>query len=1046
MTSFPGKLNRFRPGLLALLLAAVPAAADDAQRAALAFFEKEVRPILVKRCHECHSGKMQKGGLRTDHLGYLKTGGDTGPAIVPGKPEESPLIEAVRRENPDFQMPPKTKLPDAEIAVLEKWIKIGAPWPEDASDQAVVTAGGFTRKQRDYWFFQPVANVKPPKAGMNWARNDIDRFIARKHAEFKLTPAPEADRRELIRRACFDLHGLPPTAAQIDAFVTDPDPKAYEKLVDDLLASPRYGERWAQHWLDLVRYAESDGYNQDAYRPTVWRYRDYVIKSFNDDKPYDQFVREQLAGDEIAPDNPDVLIATAYLRHPVYEYNLRDIRGQWEVILADMTDTTGEVFLGLSMGCARCHNHKFDPILQRDYYRLRAFFTPVHWRVDLKLATPAEKRAHDEQLAKWENATADIRAKIDALTSEAIGKKVETWRKSFPEDLQAMTLKPEDERKPLERQLAGLCERQLKFAAGQFNATKDLKSDEAKKEYQALQAELKKFDKLKPKPLMEAFVATDAAAQAPPNTLDTRKGELEIPPGFPSVIAPDLPEITPTESSTGRRRALADWITRPDNQLATRVIVNRVWQYHFGRGIVASANEFGMLGDQPTHPGLLDRLTTKFVANGWRIKPLHREIMLSAAYRQTARREPDATIAKTDPANNYLWRFPPRRLDAEQARDAMLTVSGELDLKAGGPSVDGSGKRRSIYTRKKRNRPDDLLSALDMPAGFASASKRQSTTTPTQALQLLNGDWVLARAGKIASRAKNVDDAWLAVLGRPPRDEERKTAKAFLEKRMRAVEQERAQAKESGTEPPRGLFKIGGKHERLVTPAGAREGDDFTVEAIVNLEDIDKNAETRTLVTRWNGDKKSLGWSIDITGVKSRFQPRNILVQLVGEDKNGNRGYQIVVSNLRLPVKRRQHLVVQVAGSRREVTFTLRDLENPKAAAETATARMDDLSKLAHGDYPIVLGGQSVRRTTRQWNGEIEALRVVPGRVPADRLNDDPAKWEDGVVVWRAADKSGSRFVWEGVKGDALAHDPRRLAMTDLCQALLNSNEFFYLH
>ncbi len=1040
-----------RPGFYSLLQALTFAfvsisSADDAQRAALTFFENEVRPILVKRCHECHSGTKQKGGLRADHIGYLKTGGDTGPALIPGKPEASPLIEAVRHENPDFQMPPKKKLPDAEIAVLEKWIRIGAPWPEDASGQMVVTAGGFTRKQRGYWFFQPVTNVKPPMAGGKWARNDIDRFIARKHAELKLTPAPEADRRELIRRAYFDLHGLPPSAAQINAFAKDTNPKAYEKLVDALLASPRYGERWAQHWLDLVRYAESDGYNQDAYRPTVWRYRDYVIQSFNDDKPYDQFVREQLAGDEIAPDDPDVLIATAYLRHPVYEYNLRDIRGQWEVILADMTDTTGEVFLGLSMGCARCHNHKFDPILQRDYYRLRAFFTPVHWRVDMKLATPKEKRIHDEQLAKWETATAEIRAKIDALTREAISRKVETWRKSFPEDLQALTLKPENERAPLERQLAGFCERQLEFARGQFNATKDLKSDPAKKAYQELQAELKKFDHLKPKPLMEAFVATDAAAEAPPNTLDTRKGEMEIPPGFPSVVAPDLPTITPSKTSTGRRTALADWITRPDNQLATRVIVNRVWQYHFGRGIVASANEFGMLGDRPTHPGLLDHLTAKFVAGGWRLKPLHREIMLSATYRQTTRREPDTTIARVDPSNNLLWRFRPRRLDAEQARDAMLAVSGELDLKTGGPSADGTGTRRSIYTRKKRNRPDDLLAALDMPAGFASASKRQSTTTPTQALQLLNGEWVLARASKLASRAKSADDAWLAILGRLPRDEERRTAEAFLKQRVRATGRERARAAKSGTEASRGLFKIGSKRERLVTRVNAREGDDFTVEAIVNLEDIDQNAETRTLATRWNGDKKSLGWSIDVTGVKSRFQPRNILVQLVGEDKNGNPGYQIVASNLRLPVKRRQHLVVQVAGSRREVVFTLRDLEEPGATAETAIVPMNDLSKLGQGDYPIVLGGQSVRRITRQWNGEIEALRVAPGRIPEDRLSDNPAKWEDGLVLWRAADAPGPQFAWDGVEGDALASDPLRQAMTDLCQALLNSNEFFYLH
>lgn len=1026
-----------------LTFAVAPAVmADEALRAAMTFFEKEVRPILVKRCHDCHGDAKQKGGLRVDHIDFLKAGGKTGPALIPGKPDGSAMIEAVRYGNADFQMPPKSKLPDAEIAVLEKWIRIGAPWPDD--QKVVVTTGGFTEKQRAYWFFQPVAKVRNPDAGGKWAHNEIDRFIANKHAEMNLTPAPEADRRELARRAYFDLHGLPPGTAQLEAFVRDPDPKAYEKLVDDLLASPRYGERWAQHWLDLVRYAESDGYNQDAYRPTVWRYRDYVIQSFNDDKPYDQFVREQLAGDEIAPDDPETLIATAYLRHPVYEYNLRDVRGQWEVILTDMTDNASEVFLGLSMGCARCHDHKFDPILQRDYYRLRAFFTPVHWRDDLPLATPAEKKAFDQQQAKWETATAEIRARIDALTEAAIAKNVETWRKSFPADLQVMTLRPEEERESLEKQLAGLCERQLKFARGQFKPEKDLKTDEAKEEYKAVQAELGRFNHLIPKPLMAAFVATDAGPHAPPNLLETREGGLDIKPGFPSIIAPELPVITPTATSTGRRKALADWITHPDNPLATRVIVNRVWQYHFGRGIVASANEFGVLGGRPTHPGLLDHLTSKFVKGGWSIKALHREIMLSATYRQTARREPDATTAKVDPANSHLWRFHPRRLDAEQARDAMLAVSGELDLKTGGPATPGDGVRRSIYTQKKRNRPDDLLTALDKPAGFSSASERQSTTTPTQALQLLNGDWILARARRLAARAQSIDDAWLAVLGRAPRDREKATAEAFLKKRIRAAEEQRDNS--PGPEAPRGLFKINSERERLVAPSGAREGDDFSIEAIANLDSIDVNAETRTLVTRWNGDKKSFGWSIDVTGVKSRFQPRNILLQLVGEDRNGNIGYQIVASNLRFPLNRRQHLVVHVAGSRREVTFTLRDLEKPGAPAETATLRMDDLAKLGHGDYPIVLGGQGVRRTTRQWNGEIEALRVVPGRISADRLNADPAKWGDGLVVWRAQDKPDPRFTWSGVKGAAAANDPRRLAMTDLCQALLNSNEFFYLH
>ncbi|MEO6788322.1 MAG: PSD1 and planctomycete cytochrome C domain-containing protein, partial [Chthoniobacteraceae bacterium] len=773
--------SRFPHLLLWIAIAVAPALmANAAQPAATIFFEKEVRPILVNRCYKCHGDTKQKGGLRVDHIGYLKTGGDTGPALVHGKPEESALIKAVRYADKDFQMPPKEKIPDAEIAILEQWIKLGAPWPEDATQRVVLTDGGFTEEERNFWSFKPVAKVSPPDAGGKWARNDIDRFIAKKHGEMKLAPAPEADRRELARRLYFDLHGLPPTKEQMDAFVNDKDPRAYEKLVDELLASPRYGERWAQHWLDLVRYAESDGYNADFYRSSVWPYRDYVIKSLNEDKPYDQFVREQIAGDEIAPDDPNVVIATAYLRHPMYEYNLRDVRGQWEVILTDMTDTTGELFLGLSMGCARCHNHKFDPILQKDYYALRAFLTPVQWRDDTKLVTPAENKAYEEQNAEWEKATSGIRAKIETLTKPGMDKAVERWRVSFPEDLQAMTNKPVEKRDELEKQLAGLCERQLDYARKTFNADSSLNSAEQKEEYKALKEELKKFDHLKPKPQMDAFVVTDAGSNAPANMLKTRKGEQDVAPGFPSIVDSSPPQITPTKNSTGRRKALADWITRPDNQLSTRVIVNRVWQYHFGRGIVGTASEFGKLGEPPTHPELLDYLTTKFVANGWRIKPLHREILLSATYRQTARHEPDGATAQIDPSNHYLWRFPPRRLDAEQVRDALLAASGELDMRPGGPSTDGSGTRRSVYIMKKRNSPNELLRALDMPGGFASTSERQSTTTPTQALQLLNGDWWLSRVSKLAARVNSIDDVWLAVLGRPPTDREKTTAEHLL--------------------------------------------------------------------------------------------------------------------------------------------------------------------------------------------------------------------------------------------------------------------------
>ena len=350
----------------------------------------------------------------------------------------------------------------------------------------------------------------------------------------KLTPAPEADRQELVRRVYFDLHGLPPTKAQSDAFVQSTDPQAYEKLVDELLASPRYGERWAQHWLDLVRYAESDGYNADAYRPSAWPYRDYVIRSLNDDKPYDQFVREQIAGDEIAPDDPDVLIATAFLRHPMYEYNLRDVRGQWDVILTDMTDTTGELFLGLSMGCARCHNHKFDPILQKDYYRLRAFLTPVQWRDDLKLATPEAKKAFDEQQAKWEAATAEVRAKMDALTKAHVDKVVEALAEQFPrgfagDDAQA-------------RGAAGrtgkAARRALRAAAGiraQHRQSRRRRSRPMKRrrEYKALQEELKKFDALKPKPLLDAFVVTDAGPHAPANHAEDTQGRAGNRAGLP---------------------------------------------------------------------------------------------------------------------------------------------------------------------------------------------------------------------------------------------------------------------------------------------------------------------------------------------------------------------------------------------------------------------------------------------------------------------------------------------------------------------------------
>src|SRR5262245_54044387 len=370
------------------------------QTARMQFFEQKVRPLLVENCYSCHGPSKQKGGLRLDSLQAILKGGESGPALVPGKPDESLIVEAVNFDG--LEMPPTGKLESAKVEVLTRWVTLGAPWPVVAETSASsLPKSEISDGDRGFWSFQPLrstseleragcSTLRPGEAWSDWSRNPIDRFVLQGLLDKGLTPAPEADRRSLIRRATFDLTGLPPTPEEIATFLADQSPDAYERLIDRLLASPRYGQRWARHWLDLVRYAESDGYRQDAYRPDTWHYRDYVVRSFCEDKPYDRFVTEQLAGDELDPDNLELRVATGYLRLGTYEFNQRNVRGQWADILNDITDVTGEVFLGLSIGCARCHDHKFDPILQKDYYRLQAFFSPLQLRDDLPLATSDE--------------------------------------------------------------------------------------------------------------------------------------------------------------------------------------------------------------------------------------------------------------------------------------------------------------------------------------------------------------------------------------------------------------------------------------------------------------------------------------------------------------------------------------------------------------------------------------------------------------------------------------------------------------------------------
>ncbi|MBA4065591.1 MAG: hypothetical protein C0501_18130 [Isosphaera sp.] len=783
-----------RPLLAAAVLTAVPPAAPAADKdEAAKFFEASVRPILVAQCVKCHGPEKQKGGLRLDSGEAALKGGDAGPAVVPGKPDASPLIHAVRYG--DVQMPPAGKMSDAEIAALEKWVKDGAVWP-GAKAGGMVPAGHAARKpgtitdeDRAWWAFRPVAPVAVPGT-RHPARNAVDGFVFARLEKEGLSPAPEAGKLALLRRVTFDLTGLPPTPDEVAAFLADTSADAYEKLVDRLLASPRYAERQARFWLDLVRYAESDGYRADFPRPQAWRYRDYVVRSFAADKPFDRFVREQLAGDELYPADPDALIATGFLRLGIYEYNQRDVRGQWAAILNDLTDVTGDALLGLGVGCARCHDHKFDPLLQKDYFALQSFFAGIAMRDEPVFASPAAKAEYDSKLAAWEAKTAEVRAKIDALLEPIRKKEMAVAAGKFPADIQPIFAKAPADRTPGERQLYDLAYRQVEY---EFDRAPAKLKGEQKAEYDRLKKEL---DAVAKPADPDAMVTRDLG----PVAAETRMGggrqkPVTVDPAFPTVLGGPLPTIKGGEQTTGRRAALAEWLTRPDHPLTARVLVNRVWQQHFGTGLVATPSDYGTLGEKPTHPELLDHLAAEFVRGGWKLKPLHRLIVTSATYRQSSA-VPATSAAKNDPDARLLWRMTVRRLDAEQVRDALLATSGELKLDAGGPSVPAGEPRRSVFTKVIRNTPDPLLASFDAADGILGCAKRNVTVTPTQSLLLLNGGFGLARAKAFATRVMPADGkdapegvrkAFGLAFGRPPTAVEAEEALAFLKGQVKVA-------------------------------------------------------------------------------------------------------------------------------------------------------------------------------------------------------------------------------------------------------------------
>jgi hypothetical protein len=730
-------MRRLSIGLIVNLLA-VPLV--RAAETPFHFFETRIRPVLADHCTRCHGETKHKSGLRLDSRRAMLTGGDRGPAIVPGRPDKSLLIQAIGHAD-DLKMPPTKKLTTAQIADLTRWVKMGAPWPVGDA-VSTVRRGPFqlTERDRAHWAFQPVRRPSVPAIhDACWPATPIDSFLLAGLEAKHLRPNAPASPRELIRRITYDLTGLPPLPTEVEAFAADPSPRAYEALVDRLLASPHYGEKWGRHWLDLVRFAETNSYERDGDKPAAWRYRDYVIRSFNADKPYDRFVKEQLAGDELPDADAETMTATGYYRLGIWDDEPTDVEQARYDGLDDIVATTGQVFLGLTLDCARCHDHKLDPVPQRDYYRLLAFFHNInHYR---------NGGPGDEVL----------------LVRDAAG------HESF------LPLLP-DPKPP-----------------GDLRIQKPARGE-------------------------TILCVTEGGSRAP-DTHVLLRGNAHahgdrVQAGYPVVFGvPDPVLSTPaTDARTsGRRRVLADWIASPTNPLTARVLVNRVWQYHFGQGIVRSPSNFGLQGDRPTHPELLDWLATEFVAHGWSLKYLHRLIVTSSAYRMSSRGNAMALAA--DPVNDLVWRFEMRRLTAEELRDSILAVSGTLNPQMFGPgiypklprevlatqSMPGHGWghtpptqqcRRSVYIHVKRSLLTPILEDFDLAETDRSSPVRFATTQPTQALGLLNSDFANEQASRFADRlrrevgddvTKQVRRALSLALSRPPTEKEMRRGVKLIE-------------------------------------------------------------------------------------------------------------------------------------------------------------------------------------------------------------------------------------------------------------------------
>ncbi len=787
---------------------------------------RQVYAIFQQQCLECHGDLPDPASeldLRTDE--GLQRGGIKGKAVVPHDPDASPLFTQLIRESRPYMPFGRPQLPPDQIELVRQWILAGASFagvPEaqpnegpDAAELAAREERPITDEERAYWaFVKPVRHQPPNVEEDAWRGNPIDAFLLASMQQRRLTPSLPADKRTLVRRVYLDVLGLPPTPAQVEAFLADESPDAWSRLVDELLASPHYGERWARHWMDLVRYADSGGFEFDTDRPEMYRYRDYVVNAFNDDKPYDDFVKEQLAGDELAPESDEAMIATGYLRlGPEGGGNRLDA-------LDDLVTTTSLTYMGVTVGCARCHNHKFDPIPQKDYYRMQAVFWPTE-RYAHPLASDETIAAHRAERQRLRGLIGPLEEREKAIEKPYHDTIVAAEVAKLPEYMQEAWNTPEDERTEGQRLNVIQIMRTLEVGSLRDLVKEEhvvaLMPEDVKAEHVEVQAEIEALQDQMPEDLPTARAIREEGRVPEPSYFLHRgspdaKGSV-MTPGVLSVAIDgewEFPEPPADAPSSWRRRGFAEWLVDSDNPLTARVMVNRLWQHHFGEGIVRTPSNFGKMGVPPSHPELLDWLAVEFMDSGWSVKHMHRLMLTSRAYRMSS--VDSAANLEIDPENRYLWRMPRVRLEAEIIRDAVMAVSGTLDRTVGGPAVfpyidpdlfeksskrdwaglpdsDPTTWRRSLYIYSKRSIRYPMFETFDQPNLINSIDRRNRTTIAPQALILMNNEMVLFQAGKFAERlraeagddvAAQVDLAFRLALARRPDDIERSNAVEFI--------------------------------------------------------------------------------------------------------------------------------------------------------------------------------------------------------------------------------------------------------------------------